>query len=179
MPICSPGMPCYSDITPIPGTTCGIGNCHLPKSITDLIFYNGPDLPNTGIDTCDTLTTALEKIDDALSPRNIALSFFSALTDNSDLLDIFCEFVNGCIPSSACHCFTLHNTETDPGTLPYTYVYTDCSGMNISGLLAFGQSLNACLKPGSVFTNFAYTLTDNGDCSVNCTTTTTSTTSGG
>ena len=42
--------------------SCG-GITTMPLQTGDTLFYNGPNLPGTGIQTCDKLNVALAKID--------------------------------------------------------------------------------------------------------------------
>lgn len=70
---CLPGSPCWSNLPykergiiiydPAP---CNPNEC-LVTLTTNCVIYNGADLPNSGIDTSDTLTIALQKIDSVLT----------------------------------------------------------------------------------------------------------------
>src|SRR5678816_2151843 len=70
---CLPGMPCWQNMPyeergiiiydPAP---CNPNEC-LVTLTTNCVIYNGADLPNSGIDTSDTLTIALQKIDSVLT----------------------------------------------------------------------------------------------------------------
>jgi len=72
MAICVPGMPCFEN-TPFPN--CGECVTVFPNSCTpectptssDNIYYNGPNLVNSGIENGDTLTVVIQKLDEALS----------------------------------------------------------------------------------------------------------------
>lgn len=56
---CCPTNPCS---TPSPCTD----PCVTPSSQTDHLAYNGPALPCTGIENCDTVTVAIQKIEEAI-----------------------------------------------------------------------------------------------------------------
>lgn len=105
---CNPGTPCYN----YGGTTvyprgCGIDPCTAFKTGTDIVYYNGANLPNSGIDTCDNVTVALQKIDELLSPEEMATAIMSAISTNLSLRNIFCNIVNGCIPTTTTTTTTL------------------------------------------------------------------------
>ena len=62
---CSPGTPCYNTQTLYSG--CGNDPCNPNSRIScDGVVYSGPNLPCTGIEACDTLCVALQKIDDSI-----------------------------------------------------------------------------------------------------------------
>ena len=69
----SPRWPYYLPVNPYCGTnTCGCtdpcGNpCADSTRQTDSMIYNGPNLPWLGIDTNDTLTTVIEKVEEKFS----------------------------------------------------------------------------------------------------------------
>ena len=60
---CIPGMPCYGGTLTPTGTNCGADPCDAKLKVSNLIKYVGPSLPCTGIDTCDDLTTILQKLE--------------------------------------------------------------------------------------------------------------------
>lgn len=62
---CSPGTPCYNTQTVYSG--CANDPCNPNSRIScDGVVYAGPNLPCTGIEACDTLCVALQKIDDSI-----------------------------------------------------------------------------------------------------------------
>lgn len=64
---CLPTNPCFTGGSIVPsGTNCGADPCDTKLKISNLIKYVGPDLPCTGIDTCDDLTTVIQKIEEAI-----------------------------------------------------------------------------------------------------------------
>lgn len=62
---CSPGTPCYNTQTIYSG--CADDPCNPNSRIScDGVVYSGPNLPCTGIESCDTLCVALQKIDESI-----------------------------------------------------------------------------------------------------------------
>lgn len=60
-------MPCYGAGTVSPtGTNCGADPCDTKLKISNLIKYVGPNLPCTGINNCDDLTTILQKLEQVI-----------------------------------------------------------------------------------------------------------------
>lgn len=67
---------------------------------SDLLCYNGPNLPNTGINTGNTLTLALEKIDLYLTPESLVQTLIQMIQSNPSLNVSFCTLVNTCVANS-------------------------------------------------------------------------------
>lgn len=73
---CLPGTPCYRGNDVIVYTTYPRGctsssssnSCVAYPISSDNLYYSGPNLPYTGIQTGDTLTEALQKIDALFAP---------------------------------------------------------------------------------------------------------------
>ncbi len=62
---CSPGTPCYNSEIVYSG--CGNDPCNPNSRIScDGVVYSGPNLPCTGVESCDTLCVALQKIDESI-----------------------------------------------------------------------------------------------------------------
>jgi hypothetical protein len=95
-----PGTPCYSHGTVVYPRGCGIDPCHVHKTGTDLVFYNGANLPCVGVDTCDSVTLAFQKIDQKLCPDALALAVLGSITNNLSIRNMFCALVNGCNPTT-------------------------------------------------------------------------------
>ena len=83
MSICSPCVNCFG--IPNSPRNCGIDPCFTYKTGTTLVYYTSSNLPNTGIDTCDTLSTALQKIDNALLPATLVSTLLTTLSTNTSL----------------------------------------------------------------------------------------------
>ena len=80
--------PCY---TP-EGQTAGPAYC----IGTNNVKYTGPNLPNTGIETNNNVTVALQKIDEALDPVELVQNIIIAINQNPSLQVMFCALVNSC-----------------------------------------------------------------------------------
>jgi len=83
---CLPGSPCYNNDTNCTGDPCN------PNSATscDAVVYNGPNLPVTGIESCDNLCVALQKIDEAITnaASSANLTFTNGLTRTGDVVGL-------------------------------------------------------------------------------------------
>ena len=94
---CLPGTPCEGTIYTVYPPSC-IPSAFLGYPInSDLVCYYGPNLPNTGINNGDTLTSMLQSIDAQLSEQAIADAFYAAIVNNPSLKAIFCNVVNQCL----------------------------------------------------------------------------------
>jgi hypothetical protein len=80
--------PCY---TP-EGQTAGPGYC----IGTNNVKYTGPNLPNTGIETNDNVTVALQKIDADLDPTVLAQAILTAIGNSVQLQTALCNLLNQC-----------------------------------------------------------------------------------
>lgn len=90
---CVPGTPCFQNGGVVYPQNCGINDCTTHANLASSVNYTGPNLPCTGIYTCDTLNQAFEKINEKLCPESLALSFLSYVQQNSTA---FCTIVNNC-----------------------------------------------------------------------------------
>jgi hypothetical protein len=147
---CHPGTPCYNGGTTVYPKHCGVDPCHVYKTNTDNTFYNGGNLPCTGVNTCDSLTTVLQKIDDKLCPTNLATAILNVILNNPGLLNQFCTLVSNCSPTTTTTSST-SSTTTTTTTLPCdcrlvslstgAYEYTNCTGVYVSGTLPPGSEV--------------------------------------
>jgi hypothetical protein len=80
--------PCY---TP-EGQTASPGYC----IGTNNVKYTGSNLPNTGIDTNDNVTIALQKIDAELDPTVLAQAILTAIGNNVQLKTTLCSLLSEC-----------------------------------------------------------------------------------
>ena len=79
-------------------TNCGVDPCFIYSTTTDLVTYTGPNLPCIDVQTCETLTTVIEKIDSLLCGRNLAYVFINTILTNNDLFQILCEqIIKNCV----------------------------------------------------------------------------------
>ena len=94
---CTPNTPCSPvQVTAIYPKKCNNGWFAGYPINTNLIKYNGPNLPNTGIDTGDDLNLVLEKIDLEFDPVNLVQTFLQTILVNPSLNVSFCNLVNTC-----------------------------------------------------------------------------------
>lgn len=95
---CLPGMPCYSEPSVTVTYPAGCVNRFLGYPISsDVIFYNGPNLPCTGVQYGALLTEALQVIDQIICPANMTESILAVLNTNETLRTQFCLLVGNCI----------------------------------------------------------------------------------
>lgn len=107
---CSPGSPCNPSPLPMiyaayPANCADIPNGCCPTSKT---LYDGPNLPNTGIENKDNVSVAFHKIDDALDPTTIVQNFINIISANPSLAVLFCDLVDNCLST------TTTSTTTSP-----------------------------------------------------------------
>lgn len=102
MATCLPGCDCYpiGDVIvyktyPAGCTSSSPSPTTLPIS-SDNLYYSGANLPYTAINTYDTITTALQKIDAKLSDQSIFALFVQAIDTYPALKTIFCSKVGTC-----------------------------------------------------------------------------------
>jgi hypothetical protein len=55
------------------GCGCGGNSCIAEPIQTDSVIYSGPNLPCTGINTCNSLSVILEKLDAKICELSLAL----------------------------------------------------------------------------------------------------------
>jgi hypothetical protein len=99
---CLPNMPCYKGGDVIVYTTYPKGCTTSQPSPTTLpissdnLYYAGPNLPYTGIQTEDDITTALQRIDIMLDPEEIFAAFIAAIDNNPTLKATLCAKIATC-----------------------------------------------------------------------------------
>lgn len=121
---CSPGSPCNPSPLPMiyaayPANCADIPNGCCPTSKT---VYDGPNLPNTGIDNKDTVSVAFDKIDDALNPTTIVQNFINIISANPPLAVLFCDLVGNCGITTTSTTSTT-STTTTAAPLPLRLLY--------------------------------------------------------
>lgn len=107
---------------------------------------------------------------------NLAYNSFLnvCIIDNSFVISPIFSIVKydeGCnlLPGGTCACTRLTNTETESGVVAYKYSYHDCDGGVFTDvLLDFGDSVDICLNPNTLTTNFAHTLQYSAPCIDSC-----------
>jgi|688.fasta_scaffold00112_21 hypothetical protein len=98
---CLPGTPCFENtVNAFYPKKCDNGWFKgYPIAATD-VKYNGPNLPNSGVDTGDSLVVALEKLDNTLDPYTIARQTLYMIFQNTDLIESFCTLTGFCVPTT-------------------------------------------------------------------------------
>lgn len=94
---CLPGMPCYDVKMYTSDPNCGCKSDVGPCTIySDRVEYAGPNLPNTGIQNLEDLSTALQKIDERLNSENIFNLILQVLDTNPELKALLCDKLSSC-----------------------------------------------------------------------------------
>lgn len=94
---CVPGMPCYPTTISYYPPGCENEMVFKGYPITStLVCYAGPILPVSGITSGDSLSVALAKLDNQLSPTELVINFISVLETNPSLFNLFCSVISGC-----------------------------------------------------------------------------------
>jgi hypothetical protein len=78
--------------------------CGTSGALSNTIVYNGPTLPGSGVEACDTLNVALSKIDEVLVQlKNQVANNTAAISSITEqIIDINAQIVtinNNCCPS--------------------------------------------------------------------------------
>lgn len=94
---CVPGTPCFENtVNAYYPQNCNNGAFAGYPIPTTAVVYNGPNLSNTGVDTGDNLTIALQKIDNSLEPIELVQTLITVINQNPSLKVMFCTLVNSC-----------------------------------------------------------------------------------
>jgi hypothetical protein len=82
----------------LPGMNCGgyQSNDCCSEINSNCVYYSGPNLPYSGIQTHDCLTVAIEKIDSELDPTALAQAILTAIGNNVQLKSILCNLLSEC-----------------------------------------------------------------------------------
>lgn len=140
---CNPGTPCYSTKVVYPKGCNTNYQCGVKKITTDDVVYSGANLPCSGINTCDTLTVVIQKIDTFLCESYICevVAQCSTTTTTTTILPFTC---NPCVT------YLLINTTS----VPQIYSWTDCYGVVYSDFQILGdQAIQICVCEGSLSYN--------------------------
>ena len=119
---CVPGTPCFENTS----------NAYYPQQCnngwfagypipTSSIQYNGPNLPNSGVDTGDGMNVAMQKLDNALDPVELVQTLITVINQNPSLQVMFCTLVNSCIYTTTTTTTTVPPTTTTTTTPAPTY----------------------------------------------------------
>lgn len=149
----------------LPQNPCGCDSCESSNESTidvgsDNVRYVGPPLACTGIESCDTLTVALQKIDNAVC--NIF-----------DILDVCCTPVTTTTTSTTlCPCTTYGYV--GPRINPGTITYVECDTLEPITDTASSTVQFACVDNNYPIIEIgSINVIDTQDCCSNITTTTT------
>jgi hypothetical protein len=96
------------------------------KTTSNEIVYQGPSLPCSGIENCDTLTEAIVKINNFLCDPEIVNIFINNIIENPTLLEQFTTIVNDSI-----ECETIWACETTTTT---TTIVEECKILKIDSI---------------------------------------------
>jgi hypothetical protein len=91
------------------------------KTSTDEVVYKGPDLSCTGINNCDTLTTAIQKINDYMCSIELVQVILYNIVNNSTLYNQFTTIINNSVDCQTvwnCIGSTTTTTTTASPSLP-------------------------------------------------------------
>jgi len=106
-----PVNPCCTGV--VLNTTCGCNStcncksttnsCGTTGALSNTIVYNGPTLPGSGVEACDTLNVALSKIDEVLVElkNQVALNTAAISTITEQINNINAQITtinNDCCP---------------------------------------------------------------------------------
>lgn len=138
-------MSCSENTNPC---TCGNNACGC-KISSDDVAYQGPNLECTGINTCDTLTEAIQKIDEFGCSEELVNIIIYNIQNNVDLYQQFttivnqtvdCQTVFDCLATSTttttttlCPCTTYRILGPLTGTGTFTYV--ECNTLDLQTVL--------------------------------------------
>jgi hypothetical protein len=115
-------MSCSNNITP-----CGCENnpCGC-KISSDDIAYQGPNLDCTGIETCDSMTVAIQKLNDYACGIDLVQNIITNITNNISLYNQFVTIVNQSIDcDTVFNCLATTTTTTTEAPIPsYCYIIT-------------------------------------------------------
>ena len=92
---CLPGMPCFDVLV----KTLYSNDCDPCANIVvdaSKVEYSGPNLPCTGIQSCDTLEIALQKIDNKICSDELIAQILAAIQANPTLKSVFCSMIAAC-----------------------------------------------------------------------------------
>jgi hypothetical protein len=89
---CPPGVPCFSYGVVSYPQNCGLIN--ISSNTSDNVYYTGPNLPCINVNTCDSLSEAIVKINNSVCPEELTRRFLLHIQSNNLT---FCQIVNNCI----------------------------------------------------------------------------------
>lgn len=113
-------MSCPENTTPC---GCGTNPCGC-KISSDDVAYQGADLSCTGIQNCDTMTVAIQKLNDYACGIDLVQNIITNITNNTTLYNQFVTIVNRSVDCDTIfNCLATTTTTTTEAPIP-TYCYT-------------------------------------------------------
>lgn len=108
-------MPCFGPLVRVvyPPTCDPFANRIVSS---DFVEYNGDNLSCTGIQNCDTLTIALQKIDNKICSDAFVAQIIQTIANDPVLLAYFCQLVSSCSPTTTTTSTTVEPTTTTTTT---------------------------------------------------------------
>ena len=116
-------MPCFGPLVRVvyPPTCDPYANRIIDS---DHVEYQGDNLSCTGIQNCDTLTVALQKIDSKICSDQFAAQLIQTIANDPVLLAYFCQLVSSCSPTTTTTSTTVEPTTTTSTTIVPTTTTT-------------------------------------------------------
>lgn len=147
-----PQNPCCTP--PAPATPCSSGDpCSAQPIPTQSVSYSGPNLPCTGIHTCDSVTVALQKIDeqicslqDQIYALEDALGACCTTTTTTSTTVAPTTTTTTTIACPSCNFYAITNSTLTSVDI----VYYACGGSYISTCLVGPTTIYVCACTGSV-----------------------------
>jgi hypothetical protein len=94
---------------------------------SDFVEYNGDNLSCTGIQNCDTLTVALQKIDNKICSDNFVAQIIQTIANDPVLKAYFCQLVSSCSPTTTTSTTATPTTTTTTSSTSSTTTTTTSS----------------------------------------------------
>jgi hypothetical protein len=176
---CLPGTPCYTSTINttggIPGG-CNLDPCNTNRLGTDSVFYIGPTLPCSGINPCDNVSLALQKIDAIIcNPPSLSVTANNGLTKTANNIQLGGPLVQQTvITTSFANTLSLLGlandsnpafvlSQTNAGVIRKTAITSILSGISANNGLTITAGLiqlsGPLIKPTTVTTDVTNTLT--------------------
>jgi len=140
---CLPGMPCFGPLVRVvyPPTCDPFANRIIDS---DHVEYQGDNLSCTGIQNCDTLTVALQKIDSKICSDQFAAQLIQTIANDPVLLAYFCQLVSSCSPTTTTTSTTVEPTTTTTTSSTST---TTTTTTTVTPTTTTTTTVNSCTAP--------------------------------
>ena len=108
---CLPHMPCYSVTTSFP-SACS--SCNNNNVNSDLVIYTGANLACSGINTCDTLTTSIQKLDEKICETQEGVLAINGVNRSGNFIKLGGPLTEATvITTTSANTLSILNLETD------------------------------------------------------------------